>query len=312
MRKLAPIGVSVYCRVDHLKEAIEALKKNSLARESELYVFSDGPKKGDEELISNVREYIHSIDGFKKTHIIERETNGRIANSRGGIKQLLNEYGKIIYLEDDVVTAPGFLQFINDALDFYENNDRILSITGYCPPIEISERLIGDAFILKRFSGWGFATWMKKFDPFGFLLSEHGIEDFLCDKKSIKEFIKNGEDMYQMLLSEYNDEIDALDVRIMYYEYKYNMFTVYPSKSLVQNIGHDSSGVHCDTNNKFHHKELWSKTDDFEFVKDIKVNEDIRKKNYSFRRGGIKGMAMNFTKNVGIYHILKKLKNKLL
>jgi len=252
LRNLAPIGISAYSRLCHLKKTIEALKENTLAKDSELYVFSDAPKEGDEEVVENLRKYIHLIDGFKKVHIIERVTNGRVANNRGGMKQLLDQYGKMIFMEEDIVTAPAFLQFINDGLDSYEDNKSILSITGYCPPFKISEKYIADVFILKRFSGWGFATWKEKFNPFGFVLSEHGIDEFLCDKESIKEFMKNGDDMYQMLLSEYNGELDALDVKIMYYEHKYNMFTVYPSKSLVQNIGHDSSGEHCDTSNKFH------------------------------------------------------------
>lgn len=310
MDTLAPIGVITYSRINHLKQTIEALQKNILAKESELYIFSDAPQKGDEGIVAKVREYIHTINGFKEVHIVERKTNGRVANGRGGIKQLLDEYGRTIFMEDDIVTAPGFLQFMNDGLEFYKHDDRILSITGYCPPFKIPKECKEEVFILQRFSAWGFSTWKEKFNPFGFELKQHGIDGFLKDKQAIRNFQANGEDMYQMLLLEYNNGIDALDVKLMYYEYKYNMYTLFPSKSLVQNIGHDGSGVHCGVNNKFYHDDLWNKIDNFKFVKDIQVDERIRKTNYKLRRLGFKDKVVNFTKQIGIYPLLRKIKDK--
>jgi len=309
-KTLAPICISTYSRIGHLEETVSALKKNTLAQDSELYIFSDAPKEHDEEIVERVREYAHSISGFKKVHVLERETNGRIANNRGGLKQVLDQYGRVIYLEDDIVTAPGFLQFMNDALESYEDDERILSITGYCPPINIPKEYEKDVFILQRFSGWGFATWSKKFDPFGFDLNDHGIGEFLDDKKSIKKFMENGTDMYQMLLSVYDNKIDALDVRLMYYQFKEDMFTVYPSRTLVQNAGHDGSGVNCDFNERFHHEDLWEKTGCFIFEKNIQVDERIREENYKFRYMGFKSKVIGLAKRFGIYPLIKKLKSK--
>ena len=283
MRALAPVCISTYSRINHLKETVDALKKNTLAKQSELYIFSDAAKKNDEEIVAKVREYAHTISGFNKVHIIERETNGRFANNRGGIKMALEKYGKIIYLEDDIVTAPGFLQFMNDALDAYEHDERILSITGYCPPIKIPEDYDKDVFLLQRFSGWGFATWNSKFDPFGFDIKENGVEAFLADKKQINKFIKNGEDMYRLLLSVYSNELDALDVKLMFHQFINDMFTVYPIKSLVQNIGHDGSGQNCDVNERFLHKLLWDKVESFKCEENVGVDERIRAENYRFR-----------------------------
>ena len=157
--ELAPIGVSTYSRLYHLKKTIEALQNNTLAKQSELYIFSDAPKEGDEEIVSTVRKYIHTINGFRKVHIIERKTNGRVANNRGGIEELLDKYGKVIFLEEDIVTSAYFLQYMNDALHFYKNDNRISSIAGYCPPIKIPVEYKQDVFILHRFAPWGFAIW---------------------------------------------------------------------------------------------------------------------------------------------------------
>lgn len=306
---LAPIGISTYSRINHLKQTIEALQNNSLAKDSEIYIFSDAPQKGDEEKTAKVREYIHSVDGFKKVYIVEREVNGRVANNRGGIKQLLDEHGKMIWLEEDIVTASGFLTFMNYALDFYEDDENVLSITGYSPPFTNIEDYPEDVFILQRFSAWGFASWRNKFNPFKFGLNEHGIEDFLKNKKEIKEFKKNGEDMYPMLTAEYEGRIDALDVKLMYFEYKYGMYTLFPYKSLVQNIGHDGSGVHCGISDKFLHSKLWDKTDNFKFVKDIKVDKTILKANSKFRKLGLKHNIVNCLKFFRLYYIVKKVVN---
>ena len=311
MRNLAPIGVSTYSRINHLKQTIEALQKNTLAKESNLYIFSDAPKAGDEEKIAKIRNYIHTIDGFKSVNIIERKTNSRVKNNRGGIKQLLDEYGRIIFMEDDIVTAPGFLQFMNDGLDFYKDDKRVLSIAGYCPPIKMPNNYNEDIFLLQRFSAWGFATWEEKFNPFSFELEKHGINKFLNNKISVKEFKKNGEDMYPMLISEKEGKLDALDVKLMFYEFKYDMFSLYPQRTLTQNIGLDGSGVHCGATNKFHHKKLWDKTDNFQFVKNIQIDAGIIKANYKFRKIGLRNKTIVFTKKIGIFPLLKSIKEKI-
>jgi GT2 family glycosyltransferase len=118
MKKQAPIALFVYNRPWHTRQTVEALKKNELASESELFIYSDAPKNGKaKEKVKEVREYIKTIDGFKKVTIIERENNWGLADSIiDGVTKIVNEYGKIIVLEDDLVTSPYFLKFMNEAL----------------------------------------------------------------------------------------------------------------------------------------------------------------------------------------------------
>jgi len=308
--QLAPIGICTYSRIDHLKQTIDALQKNTLAQESELYIFSDAPQKNDEELVAKIREYIDTVDGFKKVHIVKREKNGRVANNRGGYQWLLEKYGKAIFLEDDIVTAPGFLQYMNDALKFYEKDDNVLTISGYCPPFKVPKGLHDDVFILQRHSSWGSATWGKKLNLFNLELVDHDFKEFLKDEKALKKFQKNGSDMLPMCIKDFKGELDALDVKLMYYQFKYNKYSLYPRKSLVQNIGHDGTGLHCGKTNRFYHKELWSKTHNFKFIRDIKVNKSIQKSNYNFRSGGFKGLVVKVIKKIGAYPILKKIKGQ--
>lgn len=112
----SPIGISTYKRIDHLKETLDALSKNILAEYSDLYIFSDAPRVGDEDEVYKLREFLNTINGFKSVSIFQRITNDRVKNNREGIKYLLDKYGKCIFLEEDIVTAKGFLEFMNSPL----------------------------------------------------------------------------------------------------------------------------------------------------------------------------------------------------
>ena len=281
---LAPIGISTYIRINHIKRTIEALQKNTLAKQSDLYIFSDAPKPDDEAKVAIVREYLHTIDNFKSVNIIERSVNSRVANNRGGIKMLLEQYGKCIFMEEDIVTAPGFLQFMNDALTYYSNNDQILTVAGYCPPIKIPKNYSADVYFLKRMNGWGVGFWKDKFEivkP----VSKQQLDLLKSDKKKIREFEMFGEDMPGMLEKDVKGQIDAFDVKAMYWQYIFNLYTVYPKQSLTQNIGFDGSGMHCGKTDKYV-VALWEKTENFNMPSIPTLNDVIVNSNKKFRSYG--------------------------
>ena len=134
-----PIVLFVYNRPDHLRRTIEALVKNTLAEKSKLFIYSDGPKNQiDAEKVMSVRKYIHSISGFKEVEIIEREKNYGLAKSViTGISEVFNSSSKVIVMEDDMISSHGFLSYMYELLNFYENNRTIFSVTGYTFPIKI-------------------------------------------------------------------------------------------------------------------------------------------------------------------------------
>jgi len=147
MDKLAPIVLFVYNRPEHTRRTVKALQKNKLAIESELIIYSDAHtnisvKEGTDE----VRGYIKNIDGFKKVTIIERDKNwGLAASIIDGVTKIINKYGRVIVLEDDLVTSPYFLNFMNNALVFYENEDKVWHISGWNYPIDIDG--LNDVFL---------------------------------------------------------------------------------------------------------------------------------------------------------------------
>ena len=132
---LAPIVLFVYNRPWHTAQTLEALKKNYLALNSDLFIFSDGPKNEQaKEKVFEVRKLLKTVTGFKKITIIEKETNIGLANSViNGVTEIINEYRKIIVIEDDIITAPYFLKYMNNALDLYETENKFMQIPVYVP-----------------------------------------------------------------------------------------------------------------------------------------------------------------------------------
>ena len=239
---LSPIVLFVYNRPNHTRKTIEALQKNDLASDSELFIYSDAPKNAYAiTKVNEVREYINSIGGFKKISIVEREKNWGLANSIiNGVTEIINDYGKIIVLEDDLVTSPSFLKFMNTALEMYENEIKVASIHGYIYPI----KGLPETFFIRGADCWGWATWRDKwkiFEPEGQkLLNELKIRRL----EKAADF-NNSYGYTQMLKDQIAGKNNSWAVRWYISAFLKDMITLYPGTSFVQNIGHDTYGTHC-------------------------------------------------------------------
>lgn len=298
---LAPIGLSTYVRLQHVQQCVAALKQNDLAGQSELFVFSDGPKPGDEEKVAAVRSYLRAVKGFKRVRIIGRKTNSRTENNRGGMRLLLNRYGKAIFLEEDVIAAPGFLTFMNQALDRYEKNKQVFSVTGYCPPIAIPSDYPHDVFFLKRCSAWGFGIWKDRFDSIRYI-SPDEYDGLAADSHRVKEFVDGGgEDLMLLLKAEAYGKIDAGDVKAMYAQFLNDQYTVYPRQALTLNIGFDGTGTHCGATSRFN--VAMSERRLFSFPDDVVIDQRIIESNRKFRELPpyvVRVMVALFNKGKGI------------
>lgn len=242
---LAPIGITTYSRVSHLQQTIQALRNNTIAKDSEVFIFSDAPKPGDEEKVHAVRNYLTTVSGFKRFTVIEHKENYSLSgNARECIRSLLDQYGKMIFMEEDIITAPSFLEYMNFMLDAYKDNPRILSIAGYCPPIKIPKNYPYDVFLHPRFNPWGFAIWKDRFDKIKTKIPSHVIRDIYLDPKKLWLFSQGGMEILPLVLSNYFEYRDGLDIRILPQQFLKNLLTVYPVRHLTDNIGLDGSGVH--------------------------------------------------------------------
>lgn len=239
---LSPIALFAYNRSYHFRQTLEALAKNKLASQSDLYVFLDGPKSSaDEWLVAGVRERVRYIRGFRSVHITEANSNLGLSQSIvRGVKQILDLYEQVIVLEDDMITSPYFLEYMNEGLEVYRDDHNVASIHGFMYNIP----RLPETFFMKGADCWGWATWKRawvNYQSDGQLLLNQlqsaGLEE---------AFNLDGAVPYSAMLA---DQIagrnDSWAIRWHASAFLGSMFTLHPGKSFVRNIGLDASGTHC-------------------------------------------------------------------
>lgn len=271
---LAPILLFAYNRPRHLQRTVEALAQNPLAQDSELFVFADGARtEDDREDVDLVRSYIHTIEGFKTVHRVERDRNyGLAANIIDGVTRVVNEYGRVIVLEDDLVTAPGFLQFMNDALDTYADEPRVGHIQAY--DFTQNSRL-PETFLIKFTGSWGWATWQRAwqhFNPDGqYLLDE------LRRRHLTHRFDFNGKYGFtRMLRRQVEGKNNSWAIRWNASLFLQDILSLNVGRSLVQNEGFDGSGTHCGADHLYQAK-LYPDRLKVEKISPITENLEARK-----------------------------------
>lgn len=268
--KYAPIALFTYSRADHTRDAVESLLNNKEAAESDLYIFSDGPKtEAKREAVEENRKYIHSITGFKSIHIVEREKNWGLANSLiAGITDVINQYGRVIVVEDDLVLSPYFLKFMNEALEKYADDDRVGTISAYLPPLK--EKL-PDTFFLMYFKCWGWATWKRAWE-----LLEKDPKPLLRGLRFRKKKfdVGGGVGNYGNLYCQKVGLVDSWYVRYYASLFLKGKLSLYPGHSLASNSGLDGSGTHCGIGMQA--KYTTSTYNQVINVKDIPVEENVK------------------------------------
>lgn len=242
-KKTSPIALFVYNRLRHTRQTVGALQKNDLASDSTLFIFSDGPKTETEHCkVEELRKYLDTIIGFKQVRIIKRNSNWGLAKSIiSGVGQVVNEFGRAIVLEDDLVTNPFFLKYMNESLELYENQEKVISIHGYVYPVK---NLLPQTFFLRGADCWGWGTWKRGWDLFE--------EDGLILLKSLKKGkltkifdFNNAYPYTKMLQKQITGKNDSWAIRWYASAFLKGKLTLYPGISLVSNIGLDGSGTHC-------------------------------------------------------------------
>ena len=247
--QLSPIVLFTYNRPWHTEQTIEALQKNELAKDSELFIFSDGWKnENDKPKVLEVREYLKTIDGFKKINIIERDRNWGLANNIiDGVTKIVNEYGKVIVLEDDLTTSPYFLKFMNKALIRYKDEKKVMHISGYMYPVK--KEGLPDNFFLKPTSCWGWATWKRAWKYFE---RNPKKQINLLNEKQIRDFnLNNSYDYWLQVELNYKGKLYTWAIFWYLSVYLQEGLSLHPRDSLVKNIGADGSGVHVGKTNDY-------------------------------------------------------------
>jgi hypothetical protein len=246
--KPAPIGLFTYNRLWHTKKTVESLLQNPGCENSDLYIFSDGPKnENDKQKVNEVRSYLNDIKGFKNINLITRDKNTGLANAIiEGVTQLVNEHERIIVLEDDMITSPFFLKYMNEGLELYQDQDSVACIHAYRYPIGDVEA----PFFIRGADCWGWGTWKRAWSHF----NPNGIEllNQLQEKKLVSAFNHDNSFPYdKMLKDQIAGKNNSWAVRWKASAFLHNMYTLYYKDSLLINIGNDNSGTHSQKTDQF-------------------------------------------------------------
>lgn len=275
INNLAPIILFVYNRPWHTQQTIEALQKNELAEQSDLIIYSDAPKNNLACIsVQEVRDYIRTVSGFKSVIIVLRDKNWGLAdNIIDGVTQVVNQYGKVIVIEDDLETSPFFLRYMNDALLAYEFHEEVGCIHGYIYPIKGLER----DFFIKGADCWGWATWTRAWQVF----EADGVRllSFVENSVHVKDAFNLKCGYTKMLKDQIAGVNNSWAVRWYFSCLVRDMYCLYPAVSYVNNIGLDSTGTHCGTSEEF----TVALKSNYDFIKiPIEENFEYRSKMVDF------------------------------
>ena len=271
--EFAPILLFTYNRVGHTRDLIESLKLNHEAALSRLYIYSDGAKSAeDAEAVNEVRQYIEQIDGFAAIDIVKSDTNHGLANSViTGVTQVVNKHGKVIVLEDDLVVAPYFLQFMNDALNAYEDEERV----GHIQACDFTQDpSLPPTFLIKWTGSWGWATWKRAwelFNPDGRQLLAQ-----LEERQLTYTFDFDGNYPYtRMLRRQIAGQNNSWAIRWNASLFLNDVLSLNVGRSLVNNNGFDGSGTNCGGGDLYQ-SNLWLDPLPVEKISPIEENLDAR------------------------------------
>ncbi|HEY9005599.1 MAG TPA: glycosyltransferase [Ohtaekwangia sp.] len=263
MENLAPIALFVYNRPSHTAKTLEALAKNTLAKDSMLYVFQDGPKKEStpEQLqkIAEVDEVVKGIQGFKEVICKKRTDNIGLAESIiDGVTSVVNKHGKIIVVEDDLITSPYFLKYLNDGLRVYEKSKGVYAVNSYMFPMEVE---VATTFLSPlATSTWGWATWDDRWKAFERVPK---YKTYIQHNKFLKERFNFGGYNYSEMLENAN----SWGIRWYYSVFIRNGLGVFPTKSLCTNIGFGEGASH--TKDEFKQMSLYNEVLEVDFKEQI-------------------------------------------
>lgn len=310
----SPVIIVAYNRDAHFRMTLKALSLNIDAINTMLYCYLDGPKNPDdsiaqEKIIDVINQYKKN---FKKVEIIIREYNyGLAKNITEAVTETVSKYGKVIVLEDDIVTSKSFIKFMNNALKFYENNEKIWHIAAHSE-INFEDRK-DEIYIWSVMNCWGWATWANRWKYFE-KNPEHLINDFSEDM--IRDFDLDGCGYFwYQVVANASKRIDTWAIFWYATIFKNNGFCVNPYFSFAKNIGLDGTGVHCDFDVDRMKNQILNHDGEFvgkkEIIEDTVIKASIRD-TYFARRKTLTYIKKAYSSRKNLYNYIRKFLNLFL
>lgn len=262
--KLAPIVLFVYNRPNHTLKTLTALCANHLASESRLYIYCDAAKENASEetktRVSEVRSIVHSQSWCGEVHVVEQAQNqGLYRSIRAGVTSIIHQYGRVIVMEDDLVTSPAFLDYMNESLNKYSAYPSVFSIGGYTYPesiMPIPDDYDWDNYVCLRNCSWGWATWKNRWDLVDW---DVDVYDYMRTHSAcINAFNRMGDDEFPMLEGRMSGKLNIWSIQFTVAHFVHHAVAMCPIKSYVNNVGLDGSGENCGVQTRLYHKSLCS------------------------------------------------------
>jgi hypothetical protein len=253
---LSPVALFVFARPEHTRRTLQSLSQNHLADKTKLYVFADGPRETvtaeTQRGISEVRKLIRERYWCGEVEIIEAANNKGLADSIiSGVSLVTERHGRAIILEDDLETSPGFLKYMNDALDLYANEQRVMQISGFNVR---NSRWIPETGFLRVSTSWGWATWRRAWEHY-----QGNAQSLLTrvEQKSRTAFDLDGHSFhFEELQRNVTGDLNTWAVKWYASIFLNDGLSLYPRQTLVRNHGFDGSGVNCHDDESNYHRKL--------------------------------------------------------
>lgn len=303
MLEFAPVVIFCYDRPRELERMINTLKKNKEASETDVYVFCDGPKTPqNKQKNDEVRNFLQSLKGFKSLNLSISEINKGLAPSIiAGVTEVLKIYDQVIVLEDDLLLSTNFLAWMNSALNYYRNENKVFSVSGFCPSvIKNNKSYEYDGFFTHKAHSWGWATWKDRWDQVDWDVKDWN--EFSTNRKLQKDFNSIGSEMSGLLFDQMSGKKSSWWVRFCYSQFKLGGFTIYPIFSKIINDGFTAEATHCNVYNRY--RVDFDKSNKVVFALPHEVTEDRQLSKrffyYYLIRARIIGKIKTLLMNIGL------------
>lgn len=278
----APIVLFAFNRLDAVKRTVESLLMNSEAKESDLYVFVDGPRThvpADRDKVVAVQEYVKTIQGFGKlTHVFSKENKGLGASVIAGVTRVIRQYGKAIIVEDDLYCGKNFLAYMNQGLERYVAKKEVFSVCGYTNRVKRPRNYNYDAYACVRSSSWGWGTWSDRWESVDWMLT-----DWAACEAQAKAFDRwGGSDCFGMLRDWHEGKNQSWAIRFCYGQFVQKKVSMFPLVSKVANEGFDGQGTNCKGWSRFKYDFDSSENKDFQWPDAMDMNKQLLKSAVSY------------------------------
>lgn len=273
----APIVLFAFNRLEPLKRCVASLLENDEAAETDLIVYVDGArpnKEGEAEKVAAVREYIKSITGFKSQTYHFSEVNKKLGPSIiAGVTKVINQYGRAIVIEDDLIASRNMLAYMNQGLDRYEQDQKVWSVSGFSCTVKMPKGYKEDAYFCPRSTSWGWATWKDRW-----MKCDWELKDWCAVVRNREAFNRwGGSDCFGMLNGWHDGRNQSWAIRFCYNQFVNDALSLFPMVSKIDNEGFDGSGTNCKQYNRYKFVLDTSESKVFIMPDEIVVNKSLHR-----------------------------------